>query len=194
MIKIAVTGSISSGKTYVLNQFAKCGIPVFSYDKEIAELFFKDKPLIQEISESFFGVVENGRLDKKKLADIIFYNKALRLKLEEIIHPKVHMLLDNFLKKSLQKRKKMVAVEVPLLFEKKLQNQYDFIIMVSCSKYLQEKWAMQRPGMTREKLHAILKNQVPDAKKKHMVDYVIYSGLGTGVFKQVANLVRDLKK
>lgn len=193
MLKIALTGSISSGKTYALSFFNQCKIPVFSFDKEVGVLLERDKGVLKDILEAFPSAVRDNRVDRKKLVDIAFNNQKLLRQLENILYPKAFELHALFLKRNKIKNTKMVVVEIPLLFEKRLEKLYDVIVMVSCTKYLQSKWAMQREGMTKNRFDAITRNQLPDIKKREFVEYIIFSGTGD-VRRQVIGLVRMLSK
>lgn len=193
MLKIAITGSLSSGKTYALSYFRQCKIPAFSFDKEIATLLKEDEDVFLAISTRFPKAITEGKIDKKKLVDIVFHDQKSLRALENILYPKAFKLHDQFLRDNVKKSTPMVVIEIPLLFEKRLESLYDKVVLVTCSKHLQAKWAMQREGMTAARFGAITKNQLPDAKKRELADYIIFSGTGGIDFKrQVVNLIKVL--
>ena len=193
MLKIALTGSLSSGKTYALYYFKQQKIPAFSFDQEIAKLIKEDRDVFLAIATRFPKAVMEGKIDKKKLVDIVFNDQKPLRALENILYPKAFKLHDQFLRDNLKKSVPMVVVEIPLLFEKKLESLYDKIILATCSKHLQIKWAMQRDGMTAARFGAITRNQLSDAKKRELADYVIFSGTGgVNVKRQVINLIKVL--
>ena len=124
--RIAITGGIGSGKSSVLQCVQTLGYPVFSCD-EIYSHVIKTPEYIQKISETFPTVVVNGRVDKKKLASIVFQNDKLRQKLNEIAHP---LIMSRLYAEMDQSQSDFVFAEVPLFFEGGYENEFDAVIVV----------------------------------------------------------------
>ena len=107
---------------------------------------------------------------KNILASIVFNDKKKLKKLEKIIHPTVIKKRNSFVKKN--KNKKIVMMEIPIIFEKKSAKNYNYIILMTVSKVIQKQRVMRRKNMTPELLKKILSNQISSEKKKY-VDFVI---------------------
>lgn len=193
MIKIALTGSIATGKSHVLNCFRELLIPAFSFDDEVAKLLKNDKTIISLIAINFPEFVENMKVNIKKLSNSAFSNKEILRKLEEVIYPRLFEEYDLFLKQNYLEKAAIVVAEVPLLFEKHLESQFDKIILTTCSNADRVKRALKRDGMTITKLNAILENQMADSKKKKLVDFIIStSNKSVNVKEEVLKIIRDL--
>lgn len=161
MKKIAITGNIGSGKTTISNILVKAGYKVFQCDKEISNLYL-DKDIKNEIKGTFENKVKNlffknGRINKIALSDYVFSSPMQLRRLEKIIYYYLEITKKDFLEKN--KKKRLLFFDVPLLFEKKLEDEYDFIIYLVLNEENQKKRVLKRKNMSEEKLKKILKNQ-----------------------------------
>lgn len=124
--KIAITGGIGSGKSTVCKCLSEMGYSVFSCDKIYNELLFEPS-YISEIEKAFPSVVVHNQIDKTRLASIIFSSDTAREKLNSIAHPlimeRLHNLMDSVTEDT-------VFAEVPLLFERGYEQNFDKIIVV----------------------------------------------------------------
>ncbi|MBO7297443.1 MAG: dephospho-CoA kinase [Clostridia bacterium] len=144
--KIAITGGIGSGKSTVLSLLKEGGYSVFSCD-EIYKKLFLDEAYIQKIEKLFPTVVQNGRIERQVLADIVFKDKQALEKLNGVAHP----LIMRRLYESMQNCTDMlVFAEVPLLFEGNYQSQFDAVIVVQRAKEKRISAIVERDGLTRE--------------------------------------------
>ena len=138
MMKIGLTGSIASGKSYVLNLFSDLyNVPIFSSDECVKELYKSNDQLKDFVKKHILE--KNEVFNKTNISENVFNNKEKLLKLETFIHPLVKLARDSFIEQEKKNNSKIVIVEVPLLFEKNLENDFDFIILVKTSSDLQEK-------------------------------------------------------
>ena len=169
MILIGLTGIIGSGKTLALNFFKSKKITVFSADEEVKKILEK-KIVKDRIYKKFPSVFSKKKINKNKLALIVFSEKKKLNSLEKIIHPLVKQKKKNFLNKN--KNKKIIIMEIPIIFEKKNKKNYDFIILMNISKKVQRQRVMKRKNMTPELLKKIMSNQISNKKKK-CADYII---------------------
>jgi len=168
MKKIAITGNIGSGKTTISNILLKAGYKVFQCDKEISNLYLV-KNLKDEIKNTFENKVKNlffknGRINKVVLSDYVFSSSMQLRRLEKIIYYYLEITKKDFLEKN--KKKKLIFFDIPLLFEKKLEDEYDFIIYLFLNKENQKKRVLKRKNMSEDKLKKILKNQKGFSKSK----------------------------
>ena len=181
MKKIAITGKIGTGKSVLLNQFKFLGYKTYSSDQMVKDLYAKDKHIINEIRKLNSSLILNKKIRFDELSNKAFKEPELLLKLEKIIHPRLHHIRSRIIKTNQINRnikRNIIVFEVPLLFEKKLQNNFDLVILLKCQKYLQIKRVLKRENMNREKFENINKKFIPERKKIILSDYVINTGIG----------------
>lgn len=124
--KIAITGGIGSGKSTVSNILRDKGYPVYSCDEIYTEIS-NSKTYINEIEKAFPIVVQQGKIDKKCLAEIIFTNEQERMRLNRIAHP---LVMKTLLARMNKNKSEIIFAEVPLLLEGNFQNLFDNTIVV----------------------------------------------------------------
>lgn len=169
MIKIAITGNIGSGKSTITKIVTELGFKVFDSDQEV-EKAMREKKLIDQISREFRSRVPNlinkNKIDKLKLGEFVFSNSEELKKLEQLIHPKLWERKEKFFEKNLNEP--LVFLDIPLLFEKKLQNNFDHIIRTYVSPKIQKERVLKRKNMTKMKFYKIIKTQTvnSDIEKK----------------------------
>ena len=182
------------GKSTVLSMFEKLGAAILDTDK-IIESLLTDKDVLEKIRGLLDDKVfdENGSLNKKKLADLIFKNNKLRYLLENILHPLVFERIEFFLDK-INKKDKIILIAVPLLYERGYEERFDGIITV----YTQEETALNRlekEGITREKAVLRLKAQLPIEEKTKRSDFVIdNNGTIEETMSQVKTIYKKLRE
>ena len=174
MIKIALTGSIGMGKSTVAQMFESAGVPIFDADAVVRRLQSDDPLLIAAIGARFPGTVSEGVLDREELAARVLGKPDELASLEAIVHPAVHaerarFLLDN-------RDKPALLFDIPLLFETHGEHAFDKVIVVSAPAEVQRARVLARPGMTEDKLAAILARQTPDDDKRDRADFVVDTG------------------
>ena len=126
MIKVAITGNICSGKTFVLNILKTSGYHTFSSDEIIKNDIYKMTGVKDKISKNFPGTINiNGDINIDHLAKLIFGKVKKRKMLENIIYPHLTLLRKKFIYRSYLLGAKLSFYEVPLLFEKNLQSNFD---------------------------------------------------------------------
>ena len=181
MKKIAITGQIGTGKSVLLNQFKFLGYKTYSSDQMVKDLYAKDKHVINEIRKLNPNLILNKKIRLDELSNKAFKEPSFLLKLEKIIHPRLHHIRSRIIKTNQINRninRNIIVFEVPLLFEKKLQNNFDLVILLKCQNYLQVERVLKRENMNREKFENINKKFIPERKKIILSDYVINSGIG----------------
>ena len=172
MIKIGLTGSIAVGKSFVLSIFkTEYNIPVFSSDECVREIYRRNADLKNFIRDEI--LLSDNEFNSEDIANIVFKDSIKLEKLENYIHPLVKIERDNFINQELNKKSKFVVIEVPLLFEKNLEHEFDKIILVDVTEDIQEKRALLRKNMSKEKYLAIKANQIPNSEKIKRSDFII---------------------
>ena len=161
MIKIAITGNIGTGKSTVAKILKEFGLKVFESD-EIVNKILEEKEVLDELKITFGKKIQGlfisqTSLNKKELANFVFSNKKELSKLENIIHPKIKIQKEIFLKKNCSES--VLFFDIPLLFEKNMAEKFNFVFYTFVDEKLQKKRVLQRANMNEEKFFNILKNQ-----------------------------------
>ena len=190
MILVAITGTICSGKSFVSKIIADLGYAVFSCDDEIHEIL-KQKNILKKIKQIFpQAVIETG-IDKKILADIIFEVREKRENLEKILYPELFVRENNFVQKHKKKQSKVLFFEVPLLYEKDLQDKYNFVIVTHAPKDILIKRACNR-GLNQKFFDNILASQFSSEEKISKADYIIDTTLSKSEIRtKIIDIIKD---
>lgn len=171
MIVAGLTGSIAMGKSTVASMFAELGCPVFDADAAVRDFYRTDGVPIMEAV--FPGVTVEGVVDRQRLAAKVLGDPATMTKLEAIVHPAVALRRKTFLSDARVAGRRIVFLDVPLLFETGGERSVDLIVVVSAGPLAQRARALARPGMTVEKFESLLSRQTPDAEKRRRAHSVI---------------------
>lgn len=171
---LGLTGSIGMGKSTAAQMFEREGIPVFDADAEVHRLQGRRGALVAAIEARFPGTTGPDGVDRQKLGSRVLGNTHELAALEAIVHPAVAKAQRKFLMR--HRARDVVILDIPLLFEKGGWRKVGAIAVVSAPAWMQTKRVMRRPGMTRAKLKAIRRLQVPDRVKRARADFVIETG------------------
>lgn len=193
MLKLGLTGSIATGKSTVLKAFAELGLPTFSSDDAVHELY--RGAAVAPVEAAFPGVTVDGVIDRERLGRQLV-GHPLRLKqLEAIVHPLVRARISSFLADAEARGETMAVVDIPLLFENGVDWGLDAVIVTVVDEAEQRRRALARPGMAVEKLEAILARQLPQAEKVKRATYIIDTSDTIQATRQaVAELVQRLRQ
>jgi dephospho-CoA kinase len=191
MIVLGLTGSIGMGKSATARMFAEAGVPVHDSDEAVHRLYAgKAAPLIEA---AFPGVTVAGVVDRTKLGGKVLGDPAALKRLEAIVHPLVRADADAFLQRQRAAGAPLAVLDIPLLFETGGRDRVDKVVVVSAAPEIQRERVLARPGMSEDKLAAILARQVPDAEKKRLADFVIDTGRGFDAARaDVASIIHRL--
>lgn len=189
---LGLTGSIAMGKSFAASEFERWGIPVFDADKTVHGLLAKGGKGVSGVAALFPETVNQGEVDRKKLSGIVFQDKALLTALESVIHPLVAKEQKLFIAKATRQNKKIIVLDIPLLFEKGSEKTCDAVVLVTASFTMQQRRALGRQGMTPQKFFAIRRVQMPEQKKKHKATFIINTGLGKGITRR--KILQVIKK
>jgi dephospho-CoA kinase len=188
---IGLTGSIGMGKSTTAAMFAARGIPVHGADDAVHRLY-RDKA-VAPLEAAFPGVVVDGVVDRARLAERVVGDREALARLEAIVHPLVRESEREFLCQRRGEGHRLAVVDVPLLFETGGSDRVDIVVVVTAAPEIQRARALARPGMTEEKLDALLARQVPDEEKRRRAHFLIDSGHGfEAAARQVDAVLRAL--
>lgn len=171
---LGLTGSIGMGKSTAAKMFEREGVPIFDADAEVHRLQGPGGALVAAIEARFPGTTGPNGVDRQKLGAKVLGNTHELAALEAIVHPAVAKGQRKFLMR--HRARDVVILDIPLLFEKGGWRRVGAIAVVSAPAWMQTKRVMRRPGMTRAKLKAIRRLQVPDRVKRSRADFVIETG------------------
>jgi dephospho-CoA kinase len=195
MIVVGLTGSIAMGKSETAKLFAARGIPVFDSDAAVHALYANGGEAVGPLSALAPSAIENGSVNRAKLAALVQAEPDLLKKIEAAVHPMVKAKQQAFLSEARASRAEIAVLDIPLLFETQRAGEVDVIVVVSAAPAVQRQRALARPGMTAEKLNFILARQVADSKKRARADYVIDTSVSLEeTAKEVDRVIVALKK
>lgn len=188
--KVALTGGIATGKTYVANRLREAGIPIVDADVLARDVVAPGSPALAAIRKRFGpdAVRRDGTMDRIRVGQIVFKDKRARLDLEAIIHPAVINAINDFFN-SLPKRTPFAVADIPLVFETKREKEFDVIVVVACPREMQLQRVMERNKLSREDAERRINAQLPIEKKVEKATYVIETD---GTFEQTDAQVDQL--
>ena len=191
MLKIGLTGNIGSGKTTVSKIFEVLGIPVFYADDAAKNVMVTDQILIRDIKSAFGGLsyFDDGSLNRKHIADIVFNDAEQLAKLNAIVHPATFRAFDEWVKQI--KDAPYVLKEAALLFESDSYKMCDYSIMVQAPLEIRIKRVMQRDGLSRAEVESRNSKQFSEEKKTALADYIIKNDDVQLVIPQVLELHQE---
>ncbi|MCL9770107.1 dephospho-CoA kinase [Flavobacterium sp. HXWNR69] len=190
---VGLTGGIGSGKSTVANYIASKGIPVYIADEEAKKIMERDdvKQKIQELfSESILN--DDNSLNRKRIAEQVFNNPQKLKELNAIVHPEVHLHFQNWIKE--HKNFPFIIKEVAILFETGGNKQCDKIILITAPEELRIQRATKRDNVDRATIVSRMKNQLPEAEKEFLSDYVVHNIDLQTTFKEVDVILKKLAK
>jgi dephospho-CoA kinase len=192
MKKIGITGNQGSGKSFIVKEFSKLGVPTIMMD-DVAKLVQTIYPdLIQKLQVRFPEGYPDGILDKSKMREILFFDKSgENLKdMAGLIKPYLHTEVERFYQTNSDQP--FVIVESALLFEYNLQNNFDLIIFVHYDPQLRKHKALERDKITSEEYDNRMKNQLSDEFKMKNSDYTVINDFTQNVIDEVYRLYKIL--
>ena len=173
MKKVAITGNIGSGKSWVCELFKQhLGIPVYSSDNAAKQMYFLPdvrQQLVKRFGEAFY--LSDTELNRKYIADLIFHNEKAQADLESILYPALFVDFEHWMK---EQDAPYVLFESALIFEKRLEKRFDAIVMVSASEATRLRRAMERDHCDEATIRARMAKQWPEEGKRLLADYVLW--------------------
>lgn len=171
-ILLALTGPMGGGKSFAASVFKKYGAHTIDADAVSRRVLMQDLEAIAEIKkvlgDSCFD--ENGDPKIKKIAELVFADSNKLLQLEAIIHPRV----EAYWMSAAKKTDGLIVVEIPLLFEKKLEKRFDICATVSCSESVRLGRLAKR-GLSPEEIASRDSFQLSAQEKEKLADVVFFN-------------------
>jgi dephospho-CoA kinase len=191
--KIAITGSLATGKSTVSKYFQRLGAYIVNVDNVTHALLRKNDCISKKIL-SLFGnkVLTRGKISRKKLASIVFEDRNKLLQLEKIIHPKVIEVIEKeYEKVDREKSYKLFIVEMPLLYEIGLEDKFDKIILIKSTKENCLKRTEKR-DIDKDQYNKRMQRLIPASKKVKKADFVIENDASLKELKQKIKDIYDV--
>ena len=191
MTLVAITGSIGCGKTTIAQILRDLGYIAFDADKWVKYVYYK-KEFLVKLRREFPEVFDNESLDKKKLRNIVFSNKEKLEKLENLIYP----FLKNNLRKISRKNKycDLLFFDAALLYEKKWDKYFDYVILADVEKEVQKQRVIKRDGISEDDFEKINCIQMPMDIKREKADFIINTNTSIKKLKKrILEVMRFLK-
>lgn len=184
---VGLTGGIGTGKTAALRAFERGGAATISSDAIAHELSRPGRPVYRNIVRAFGRrfLDKSGRIDRKALGAAVFRDAKLRRRLERATHPAILGELERRVRAS---RGHVVVVDVPLLFEAKLQDRFHVTVVVTAPARLASRRVVRRDGCTRAQVQRVMSAQWPIGRKEKLADVVVPN---TGTLKGLEGTIKE---
>jgi dephospho-CoA kinase len=177
-IILGLTGSIAMGKSTLAGQFRQLGVPVCDSDALVHRLLARGGRAVEKVALLFPAAYADNAIDRAALGREVFGDSVKLKALESILHPMVRAEQEAFIRLARRRGKRVVVLDIPLLFETGAQGRCDHTVLATAPSFLQRQRALARPRMTIERFEEILARQIPDVKKRLRADWIVFTGLG----------------
>ncbi|MGN7985705.1 dephospho-CoA kinase [Pedobacter sp. 22226] len=195
MYKVGITGGIGSGKTTACKVFEVLGVPVFYADTVAKEIMTQDALLIEGVKTAFGeeSYFEDGKLNNKHIAGIVFNNEKSLAQLNALVHPAVFRAFDAW-ESTISSTVPYTLKEAAILFESGSYKLCDTTILVTAPYEIKIKRLMQRDGVTEEQVKARMDKQLSDEEKSRLADHFIVNDEQQSIIEQVLALHQQFLK
>lgn len=188
---IGVTGGIGSGKTTIINYIKEKGFAVYIADDAGKKVMQKPE-IIQQINELFNNEVllEDGFLDRSKIASLVFNDNDKLQQLNNIVHPAVGLDFEEFKKEN--SGEKLIFKETAVLFESGSYKNCDVTILITAPLEVRIKRVMQRDNITKKQVESRIKNQLSDDEKAALATYIVENIDLKQAFKSIDDIITKI--
>jgi len=177
-MNIGLTGGIATGKSTVAKLLTERGAKLIDLDKIAREVVEPGQPALHAIAERFGQAVlqPDGSLDRKKLGAVVFSDLEERKALEAITHPAIRAVMkERMARYEAEEPDRLVVVDVPLLFESKLESYFEQVMVVYVPREIQLRRLIERDALTPEEAEKRLAAQMDIEEKKRRADILIHN-------------------
>ena len=197
MLKVALTGGLACGKSFVGQALAKCGCFLVLADELGHEVLAPGGEAFAAVVAEFGpGILVDGRIDRRRLAARVFGDPEALNRLNQLVHPPVIAREEKLIEEFRNGNPGGVAVvEGAILIENGSYRRFDRLLVVSCTQQQQIERAMRRDGLTDEEVRARLSRQMPLEEKRKLADFVIdTSGTKEETLRQTCAVYHELRR
>lgn len=191
---VGITGGIGGGKSTFSQLLREKGYAVYDTDHEAKRLQNERPDIRKQLMTEFGNEIydENGQLNRKRLANLVFENPKLLSKLNEIVHPVVRQDFEEWQKKYAQE--KILFVESAIMLESGFSELTDKIIIVTAPENVRIQRVVERDGVTYEQVRARIANQMPETEKIKRADFVLNSDGKRVLSESLDEILFELEK
>tara|TARA_B110000008_G_C16812875_1_gene501471 strand:+ start:263 stop:841 length:579 start_codon:yes stop_codon:yes gene_type:complete len=190
MIKIGILGDIGSGKSFAAQNF---GYPVFDADKEVAQLYKKDKKIYGKFKKILPKYFNSFPIDKKEVSSAILANKNNLNKIIKIVHSEIRKKMNIFLNENKKKNKRIVILDIPLLLENKINKKEDILVFVQANKNDILKRIKKRENFNNNLLIKFKNIQLPLNYKKKKSQFIIKNNFTKkSIKKEINSILKEI--
>lgn len=174
---LGLTGGIGCGKSTVSRSLQAHGIPVIDADDIAKKVVETGSAGLRSIVTAFGPQVlqADGSLDRRKLGQIVFGHPQRLKQLESLLHPLIQAETLRQRQKLEQQGESIAVYDVPLLFETKAQDQFDYIVVVSCTPEQQKERLRRRNAYSEKEIEERVSAQLPLSRKEEDADFVLHN-------------------
>ena len=176
LLRVALTGGIATGKSYVLARLGARGVPIIDADQLAREVVRPGRPAWAALVERFGSEIcgPGGQVDRARLGAIVFSDAAARTDLEAIVHPPVReAIADWFAARGAEADASFAVADIPLLFETGRERAFDRVVVTACRPETQERRVMTRDSLAADAARRRMAAQLPIDYKVARADFVI---------------------
>jgi dephospho-CoA kinase len=168
--RLGLTGSIGMGKSTTAALFADAGLPVWDADAAVHRLYAENGAAVALLAKLCPEAIQRNSVSRETLKRLIAADPTLLAQIEAIVHPLLAADRAAFLA---QTSADIAVLDIPLLFEKSSQHEFDATLLVTAPAALQRQRVLQRPGMTEAHFQTLLARQMPDAEKRALATHIV---------------------
>jgi dephospho-CoA kinase len=178
VLRVALTGGIATGKSYVRARVASRGVPTVDADAVVHALLAAGTDATDEVVRRFGAAMRgaDGSVDRKTLGAVIFADASARGELEAILHPRVYAEIEKWAVRQARAGARWVLADIPLLFETGHEADFDRVVVAACAPEEQVRRVMQRDGLSESAARGRLAAQWPIARKVERATDVVDTG------------------
>ncbi len=175
MLRVALTGGIATGKSYVAARLRARGVPVIESDRLVHDALRPGTSVSAQIIDRFGTAIltAEGEIDRRRVAAIVFADSAARQDLERIVHPIVYEAITRWFEEQDRAGVKWAVADIPLLYETGRAGDFDRTIVTACGPAQQTRRLIERDGLSEDQARARLAAQWPIEEKVRLADIVI---------------------
>jgi dephospho-CoA kinase len=193
MKKIGITGGIGSGKTIICDVFRLLGVSVFNADNVARDLQQNDDNVKNQLIGLFGSNIyhSDGTLDRSAMAHLIFSDKELMHKVNQIIHPAVR---EKFISWTMEhKSEDYILYEAAILFESGYYKELDLNILIVADEEIRIKRVMKRDNISEQAVRERIENQMPDKEKIGLANYILENNEKQLLIPQILELDKSFR-
>jgi len=177
VIRIGLTGGIATGKTLVAAYLKEAGLPVVSADRVGHRLLETNSEVRARLRDRYGAqtFTPSGHVDRARLARSLFGSPRERTFIERLLHPLIRKKVDRMAREAEARRERFFVVEAALMLEASWTQDFDCLVVVTCSQRLQLERLMARDGLGRDQALARTSAQMPLVEKEKAADLVVFN-------------------